>query len=92
MSLKLANVIFMQEVKRCASDARLKWHTTTALHPGVVDTDHWWYVVGAEKVGKDERWLEFGVAGLGRDAALCQDARGGGRRRRDTWPPQATMS
>jgi hypothetical protein len=29
------------------------------------------------KVGKDKRWPGFGVAGLGHNAAVCQDAGGG---------------
>ncbi len=72
------NVIFTQEVKRRASNARLDWHTATTLHPSIVNTDLWPVRCWGGKVGEDERWPGFGVAGLGRDAAVCKDAGEGG--------------
>ena len=51
-SSKLANVLFTRELQRRASDAGLDWLTAATLHPGVVDTDLWRYVVGEERLAK----------------------------------------
>ena len=40
------------ELQRRASDAGLDWLTATTLHPGVVDTDLWRYVVGEGRLAK----------------------------------------
>jgi hypothetical protein len=62
--LKLGNVIFMQEMKRCASSARLDWHTATTLHPGVIDTDLWRYVVRVERLAKMKDGWGLGLLAL----------------------------
>jgi len=47
---KLANILFTQELQRRASAEGQDWLTTAALHPGVVNTDLWRYLVGEEKM------------------------------------------
>ena len=49
---KLANIFFTQELQRKATAAGLDWFTTVCLHPGVVGTDLWRYIVGEERVSK----------------------------------------
>ena len=47
---KLANVLFTNEFQKKANDAGLDWLTTVSLHPGVVNTDLWRYIVGEERL------------------------------------------
>ena len=49
---KLANVLFTNELQKKANDAGLGWFTTVSLHPGVVNTDLWRYIVGEERLAK----------------------------------------
>jgi NAD(P)-dependent dehydrogenase (short-subunit alcohol dehydrogenase family) len=58
---KLANVLFTRELQRRADESNLDWLTATTLHPGVVNTDLWRYIVGEERLA---RMKEGG--GLGR--------------------------
>ena len=51
---KLANLLFTRELQRRASDANMDWLTALTLHPGVVDTDLWRYVVGGREERLDE--------------------------------------
>jgi len=47
---KLANVLFTNELQKKANDAGLDWLTSVSLHPGVVNTDLWRYIVGEERL------------------------------------------
>lgn len=47
---KLANVLFTNELQKKANDAGLDWLTTVSLHPGVVNTDLWRYIIGEERL------------------------------------------
>ena len=47
---KLANVLFTNELQKKANDAGFDWLTTVSLHPGVVNTDLWRYIVGEERL------------------------------------------
>mmetsp|Transcript_2510 Transcript_2510/g.5330 ORF Transcript_2510/g.5330 Transcript_2510/m.5330 type:complete len:462 (-) Transcript_2510:35-1420(-) len=47
---KLANILFTRELQRKASSTGNDWLTTVALHPGVVNTDLWRYIVGEDKL------------------------------------------
>ena len=49
---KLANILFTKELQRKADEAGLDWLTAVTLHPGVVNTDLWRYIVGEEKLAK----------------------------------------
>ena len=49
---KLANILFTKELQRKADEAGLDWFTAVTLHPGVVNTDLWRYIVGEEKLAK----------------------------------------
>jgi NAD(P)-dependent dehydrogenase (short-subunit alcohol dehydrogenase family) len=49
---KLCNILFTQELQRKADEAGLDWFTTVCLHPGVVGTDLWRYIVGEENLSK----------------------------------------
>jgi NAD(P)-dependent dehydrogenase (short-subunit alcohol dehydrogenase family) len=49
---KLCNILFTQELQRNADEAGLDWFTTVCLHPGVVGTDLWRYIVGEENLSK----------------------------------------
>jgi NAD(P)-dependent dehydrogenase (short-subunit alcohol dehydrogenase family) len=49
---KLANILFTQELQRRADEAGLEWLTSVCLHPGVVGTDLWRYIVGEERISK----------------------------------------
>ncbi len=46
---KLANILFTNELQKKADAAGLDWLTTVSLHPGVVNTDLWRYIVGEDK-------------------------------------------
>jgi hypothetical protein len=74
---KLANVIFTQEVKHCAFDARLKWHTATWLLPGVVDTNLWRYVIGEERLAKIKDGRGLGLLALGAMRLFAKTPEGG---------------
>jgi hypothetical protein len=67
----------MQELKCCVSNARLKWHTATALHPGVVNTDHWWYVFGEERLAKMKDGWSLGLLALGVMRLFAKTPEGG---------------
>ena len=47
---KLTNVLFTNELQKKANNAGLDWLTTVSLHPGVVNTDLWRYIVGEERL------------------------------------------
>jgi len=47
---KLANILFSNELQKRANDAGLEWLTSVSLHPGVVNTDLWRYLVGEERL------------------------------------------
>ena len=47
---KLANILFTKELQRKADAANQDWLTTVALHPGVVNTDLWRYIIGEERL------------------------------------------
>ena len=49
---KLANILFTNEFQRKATNLGLDWLTTVALHPGVVNTDLWRYIVGEDKLAE----------------------------------------
>lgn len=60
---KLANILFTNELQSRASEAGLDWLTAASLHPGVVNTDLWRYIVGEERLAdikerQDELSLE----------------------------------
>ncbi|KAK1737997.1 retinol dehydrogenase-related protein [Skeletonema marinoi] len=46
---KLANILFTNELQKKADAAGLNWLTAVSLHPGVVNTDLWRYIVGEDK-------------------------------------------
>ena len=45
---KLANILFTRELQSRATTAKLDWLTAVTLHPGVVNTDLWRYIIGEE--------------------------------------------
>ena len=49
---KLANILFTNELQRRADGAGQSWLTAAALHPGVVNTDLWRYIVGEERLAE----------------------------------------
>jgi hypothetical protein len=65
LSLKLANMIFIQELKPHASNARLDWYTAMILCLGIVDTDLWRYVVREERLVKMKDGQGLGLLALG---------------------------
>jgi NAD(P)-dependent dehydrogenase (short-subunit alcohol dehydrogenase family) len=46
---KLANILFTRELQSRATTAKLDWLTAITLHPGVVNTDLWRYIIGEER-------------------------------------------
>ncbi len=58
-------MIFTQEVKHRASNARLDWHMAMTLHLGVVDTNLWRYIVGGERLAKMKDGQGLGSLALG---------------------------
>ncbi len=65
MLLKLANVLFTQELKHCASGSRLQWLTGTTLYLGVADTNLWHYIVKEERLAKMKNGGGLGLLALG---------------------------
>ncbi len=65
MLSKLTNVIFTQEVKHRASNARLDWHTATMLHLGVINTNLCRYNVGEERLAKMKDSRGLGLLAFG---------------------------
>ncbi|KAL9181956.1 hypothetical protein ACHAXT_012299 [Thalassiosira profunda] len=63
---KLANILFTNELQKRADNAGLDWLTTVALHPGVVNTDLWRYIVGEERLAelKEEEGFSLGSLAL----------------------------
>ena len=49
---KLANVLFTKELQKRADAAGENWLTAVTLHPGVVNTELWRYIVGEEKLNE----------------------------------------
>ena len=47
---KLANILFANELQRRADESGQDWLTAASLHPGVVNTDLWRYIVGEERL------------------------------------------
>ncbi|EJK56947.1 hypothetical protein THAOC_23070, partial [Thalassiosira oceanica] len=47
---KLANILFTNELQRRADESDLTWLTAASLHPGVVNTDLWRYIVGEDRL------------------------------------------
>ena len=58
---KLANILFTQELQRRADEAGLDWFTTVRLHPGVVGTDLWRYIVGEDRISKMKDTGSFSI-------------------------------
>eukprot|EP00579_Thalassiosira_antarctica_P024645 CAMPEP_0202011934 /NCGR_PEP_ID=MMETSP0905-20130828/21730_1 /ASSEMBLY_ACC=CAM_ASM_000554 /TAXON_ID=420261 /ORGANISM="Thalassiosira antarctica, Strain CCMP982" /LENGTH=418 /DNA_ID=CAMNT_0048570991 /DNA_START=9 /DNA_END=1262 /DNA_ORIENTATION=+ len=61
---KLANILFTNELQRKADAAGQDWLTTVALHPGVVNTDLWKYIVGEEKLKELKAKDAFSIGSL----------------------------
>ena len=66
---KLANILFTQELQRKAEAADDKWLTTVSLHPGVVNTDLWRYILGEEKWVDMKNKGSSGIESLALNAA-----------------------
>jgi NAD(P)-dependent dehydrogenase (short-subunit alcohol dehydrogenase family) len=64
-SSKLTNVLFTRELQRRADDADLDWLSATTLHPGVVNTDLWRYIVGEERLSKMKEGRGLGRLAMG---------------------------
>jgi NAD(P)-dependent dehydrogenase (short-subunit alcohol dehydrogenase family) len=61
---KLANILFTNELQKKADAAGLDWLTTVSLHPGVVNTDLWRYIVGEDKLQKLKETDAFSIESL----------------------------
>lgn len=61
---KLANVLFTRELQKRADDAGLEWLTAATLHPGVVNTDLWRYIVGEDRLKEMKEKSDDGAFSL----------------------------
>ncbi len=62
--LNPANILFTQELNRLSSNARLDWLTATMLHPGIVNTNLWHYIVGEKRLAKMKDGWGLGLLAL----------------------------
>jgi NAD(P)-dependent dehydrogenase (short-subunit alcohol dehydrogenase family) len=61
---KLANILFTNELQKKADAAGLDWLTAVSLHPGVVNTDLWRYIVGEDKLQELKETDGFSIKSL----------------------------